>query len=84
MVKKIHYLLKCPTYTALRATMIRDLATYLPQANDQYTSRNANKQKILLNNLIMGTGSIQDDINIFNVVSAYIENTRRFVFRENN
>lgn len=70
----MHYFLECPTYTAHRGAMRRDLRELLTPEENKDNTR-------LLNLLILGseTNSLAYNIRIFKIVLDYIAKTKRFL-----
>ena len=76
----LHFLSQCPHYTVARTTMLNSLAMTLPTRYQYLLNMNTKQhQKELTQILIFGIKDSNVDMEIFKVVSLFIEKTGRFV-----
>ena len=76
---EVHFFLSCTSHAAHRQVMFAQLCNTLPQ--HLITNQNSTKiQKQLCKFLVTGTGKEEVDLNIFNIVTKFIEKTKRFEF----
>ncbi len=73
-----HYFLTCTKYAAQRQSMLTQLGGILPQHLTLINNLTSNNKRTLCKIITHGTGIINIDINIFNIVATFIISTGRF------
>ena len=73
-----HFILECPTYAAQRTVMLAAISGVLPVTRRLIANRNALNNRKLTNILITGVKKEKTDKRIFNIVSKFILDSRRF------
>mgnify|MGYP001545131586 FL=1 len=74
----LHFILDCPSYAAQRAEMLEHLSSMFPNIILDSHSRLRKIRKQVLDILLFGTSVEENDKKIFNYVSLYIKETKRF------
>ena len=75
----LHYLLQCQAYAVQRADMVTSLLLLLPHTENLFQSMLGKDRKVLVNIMLNGIKDENIDIEIFKIVSKFIQESQRFL-----